>query len=130
MRNAIRQFNAWRKAVYSACLFTGLMTLSGAAAANSKDLGDVAANVTGIMGSIAKLITAGAYVAGFGLAMVGIFQLKAHKDNPQQVHISKGIALLFIGAALIFLPTIFSVTGTTLFGEDAKPGGISGLSSF
>lgn len=136
MRYAIRQFNSWRKSVYSACLFAGVMALPGLALAEgasasggAKDIGAVAGNITATLGSVAKLITAGAYVAGFGLAMVGIMKLKAHKDNPQ-IPISTGIALLFIGAGLIFLPTIFSVTGNTLFGSSAKPGGVSGVSSF
>ena len=51
--------------------------------------------------------------------MVGILKLKAHKDNPTQIPISTGIALIFVGAALVFLPTLLGVGATTIFGKDA-----------
>jgi enoyl-[acyl-carrier-protein] reductase (NADH) len=38
-------------------------------------------------------------------------QFKAHKDNPTQSPISRPIALIFVGAALIFLPSVFGVSG-------------------
>ena len=60
----------------------------------------------------------------------GIVKLKAHKDNPTQVPISAGIALIFVGAALLFVPTVFKSSGTTLFGSGASQGGISGVSKF
>ena len=56
-------------------------------------IGSVAANVTSNLTGIAKLITAGAYVAGFGFAVAAIVKFKAHKDNPTQVNISMPIAL-------------------------------------
>lgn len=83
-------------------------------------LGDLAGNVTDTFSDITKLITGGAYVAGFALAMVGIFKLKAHKDNPTQIPISTGFALIFVGAALVFLPGLLGVGITTIFGDDAS----------
>lgn len=66
-------------------------------------------------GNIAKLITSASYVAGFGFALGAILKFKAHKDNPTQIPIGTPIALIFIGAALLFVPTLFSVTGVTDF---------------
>lgn len=90
-------------------------------------LGDVAARVTGSFTDLTKLISGGAYVAGFAIAMVGIFKLKAHKDNPTQIPISTGLALIFVGAALVFLPGLLGVGLTTLFGDEAS-GGLGGPS--
>jgi intracellular multiplication protein IcmD len=70
-------------------------------------------------GNIASLISAASYVAGFGFALGAILKFKAHKDNPTQIPIGTPIALLFVGAALLFIPTIFSVSGATLFGSTA-----------
>ncbi len=95
--------------------------VAGLALANPSGVGALAANVTKNMSGIAKLITAGAYVAGFGFVVAAIVKFKAHKDNPTQVMISMPIALLFVGAALIFVPSVFSVTGGTM--------GLSGRSS-
>jgi len=93
----------------------------------SGGVGSVAKNVTGSMGAIAKLITAGAYVAGFGFAVGAVVKFKAHKDNPTQVMISQPIALLFVGVALIFIPSVFKIAGGTMFGATADTGGPSGI---
>lgn len=71
------------------------------------------------LANLAKLITASSYVAGFGFAIGAILKFKAHKDNPTQIPIGTPIALIFIGAALIFIPTILSASGATLFGSTA-----------
>jgi intracellular multiplication protein IcmD len=70
-------------------------------------------------GNIASLITAGSYVAGFAFVLGAILKFKAHKDNPTQIPVGTPIALIFIAAALLFLPTIISVSGATLFGSTA-----------
>lgn len=98
--------------------------------AGKGSVGDLASNVLDSMSNLAKLITAGSYVAGFGFAMGAILKFKAHKDNPQQIPIGTPIALLFIGAALIFIPAIFGTAGMTIFKSTTNTGGVSGVSSF
>lgn len=94
--------------------------------ADDPTLGNVASTITGSFGQLAKLITAGAYMAGIGFCMASMLKFKAHKDNPTQIPIGTPIALLFIGAALIFLPNIFKIAGYTIFGGTSGAGGISG----
>lgn len=93
---------------------------------NGDNLGQVASTITESFGSLAKLITAGAYMAGIGFCMASMLKFKAHKDNPTQIPIGTPIALLFIGAALIFLPNIFRIAGYTIFGGTSGAGGVSG----
>ncbi len=87
------------------------------------DLGTVANTVTSTFGDLTKLLTAGSYVAGIGFAIGAIMKFKQHKDNPTQIPVGTPIALIFIAAALIFLPTILGVTGATLFGTAGTVGG-------
>lgn len=105
------------------------MTSAPAAGAAGQTLGQVATQITGSFSELAKLITASSYVAGMGFALSSILKFKQHKDNPQQIPIGTPIALLFIAAGLIFLPTIFHVAGQTVFGTSATSGGVSGVSS-
>ena len=109
------------------CLVAGSLAL---AASSLSGIGSVAANVTSSAGRIAKLITAASYVAGMAFAVGAIVKFKAHKDNPTQIPIGTPIALLFVGAALIFIPTVFNVTGSTLFGTSGETPGPSGISSY
>ncbi|MCW8410112.1 type IV secretion protein IcmD [Legionella sp. PATHC035] len=110
-------------------LLTFLTLVSNHAAANTVvSLGQMASNITGSFANLAKLITAGAYLAGLGFSIGAIMKFKQHKDNPTQIPIGTPIALVFISAALLFLPSILGVTETTMFGasggETAGPNGI------
>ena len=126
-----KQFKLLMKIVLGVVFFLGLEVIahatSGTAAAG---IGKMANQVTGNLGNIAKLITAGAYVAGFGFVVAGIVKFKAHKDNPQQVHISLAIVLVFVGAALIFVPSVFKTTGATMFSGAPTQATVSGVQSF
>ncbi len=114
-------------------LFAGLFFFTNAASANlgggGQTLGNVATQVTTSFAALARLITASSYVAGMGFALSAILKFKQHKDNPSQIPIGTPIALLFIAAGLIFLPTIFGIAGQTIFGSSATPGGVTGVSS-
>lgn len=109
-----------------ACLCVGAAAL----AQTSMGVGGVAAKVTGNVANIAKLITAASYVAGMAFVVGAIVKFKSHKDNPTQIPIGTPIALLFVGAALIFVPTVFRVSGQTMFGASGQVSSISGLTSF
>lgn len=97
------------------------------AAAPAGSLGATAENVIESLSAVAKLITAASYVLGFGFVLGAIFKFKAHKDNPQQIPVGTPIALLFIGAAMIFLPQITTIAGKTIFSDDAQTGTVSGV---
>jgi len=112
-------------------LASGLMFYaSDAFAQAATDLGSIATNMTNTFGKLAQLITAISYIAGMGFGLASILKFKAHKDNPTQIPIGTPIALLFVAAALLFLPTLFGVAGTTIFGAGSKVGGVSGVSTF
>ena len=96
------------------------------ASGEGQSLGAVAENVTKSMTNVGKLIVAASYVAGVGFALMGMMKFKAHKDNPQQVPLSQPIVLLAIAAGLVFIPSLVSTGGTTLFGESAERGSATG----
>lgn len=99
----------------------------GVSKADVMTLGDMALKITESFEGLAKLITAGAYMAGIGFVMASMLKFKAHKDNPTQIPIGTPIALLFVGSALIFLPHIFIVAGYTIFGGTSGAAGIHGV---
>lgn len=97
------------------------------AAANNLTIGKMASSITQSFTNLTKLITAGSYLAGLGFSIGAIMKFKQHKDNPTQITIGTPIALVFIAAALLFLPTILGVTGATMFGAGGgKTAGPSG----
>lgn len=96
--------------------------------APANSIGSVAETIQGSFSNLAKLLTSAAYIMGIGFVIVSLFKFKAHKDNPQQVQIGVPISLLFIGAAMIFLPAVMKTSGATVFGSNATSAGISGIS--
>lgn len=104
----------------------GLLLFTGMAAAAVTTVGGMASQIIGSFSSLAKLITAGSYIAGLGFSIGAIMKFKQHKDNPTQIPIGTPIALLFIAAALLFLPTILGIASGTFFkgGKTSGPTGI------
>ncbi len=102
----------------------GLLMITGEAMALT--VGGMASSITGSFQSLTKLITAGSYLAGLGFSIGAIMKFKQHKDNPTQIPIGTPIALVFIAAALLFLPTILGVAGFTMFGSAGSVAGPSG----
>lgn len=101
-----------------------------AALAVTSGIGGVASQVKSNLGSIAQLITAASYVAGMAFGVGAIVKFKAHKDNPTQIPIGTPIALLFVAAALLFIPSVFKTSGGTLFGSSGRVAGVSGVTGF
>lgn len=77
--------------------------------ANTLTIGGMAEAIADSFDSLAKLITAGSYLAGLAFSIGAIMKFKQHKDNPTQIPIGTPIALTFIAAALLFLPSIIGV---------------------
>ena len=120
----------WRN--WMPCLLTimvgaGLLMFSMHATSASDTIGSMASNITKSFTSLTKLITAGSYLAGLGFSIGAIMKFKQHKDNPTQIPIGTPIALVFISAALLFMPSILGMTGSTMFGEDYQTAGPSGM---
>lgn len=109
-------------------LFQALMLLFFVteALATSQTLGGMSDQIIKSFTSITKLITAGAYIAGVGFSVGAILKFKQHKDNPTNIPIGTPIALVFIAAALLFLPTILGVTGATMFSGGGTTAGPTG----
>lgn len=109
---------------FLACVF--LFVLPGASY-GAETLGTIATTVIKSFIGIARLITAGSYLAGAAFAMGAIMKFKQHKDNPTQNPVGTPIALVFIAAALMFLPTLYNAAGVTVFGGSAQSGSLSGV---
>ncbi|MBN2690014.1 MAG: type IV secretion protein IcmD [Gammaproteobacteria bacterium] len=97
-----------------------------AATGSNQTIGDIAQNITSSFKEIGKLMFATAYLAGFGFVIAAIFKFKQHKDNPTQIPMGTPIAMLVIGVALIFLPSIIGPAGSTIFKDQGVAGGFSG----
>lgn len=107
--------------------FTALsLGLTGTAIASGSDVAAVATTLTNEINAVDKLLSVTAYVAGVGFALGGILQFKAHKENPQQTPLSKPVVMIVVAACLLFLPTILSIAGASIFGSSATSAASAG----
>lgn len=100
-------------------LLLALLLSSSLALASGQNLGGIADNIRSSLDMVVKLIGAVSYVAGVAFALMGMLKFKAHKDNPTQVPLSQPFVLLAISAGLIYLPSLISTGGATVFGAHA-----------
>ena len=107
-------------------LVTSLMAFVWADVALAESLGTMASTLTKTFGSVGKAVTALSYIAGLGFAIASILQFKQHKENPSQTPIGKPVSQILIAAGLLFLPSMFSAVGNTIFKEGGTTAGASG----
>ena len=87
---------------------------AGTGGGTAADIGAIATKVTTQFEAIAKFITGLAYIAGMAFVVGALVKFKAHKDNPTQIPLGTPIVLLFVGAALIFSPSVFLAGGGSM----------------
>lgn len=121
MNNFLKNIKPWLISVMG---FITLLLISQEAAAIT--LGNMASSIDSTFASIGDAITGGSYVAGLAFSIGAIMKFKQHKDNPTQIPIGTPISLVFIAAALLFLPSVLSVAGYTMFGAQGSTAGPSG----
>lgn len=118
---------AFLKLILLVGLFYSGMVLAGdAGAAGDSGIGGIASNITQSFSAIGRLILAIAFLGGIGFIMAAIFKFKQHKDNPTQIPLGTPIAMLIIGAFLVFMPSIIGPAGQTIFGGKSTAGGFTG----
>jgi len=96
-------------------LAAGVADLVLAQGGGGGDISSMATKVKTEATSVATLMTIAAYVAGVGFALGGVLQFKAHKDNPQNTPLSKPVVMIVVAACLLFLPTVMTIAGGSLF---------------
>ena len=119
--NKIRK-NGW----FNFCAFIAMMFFAETLFAGKETLGTMASTITATFGSVGKLVTAASYIAGLGFSISAILKFKAHKDNAQQTPIGQPIGLMFVGASLLFLPSLLTSAGNTIFSQGGETAGPEG----
>ncbi len=85
------------------------------------DIGDMASGLQDQVGDIADLIGAFAFLLGICLGMIGLLKFRQHSQNPNDpsARLSTAFTLVFVGAALVAIPTTLGVGIGSLFGNGA-----------
>lgn len=92
------------------------------ASAEVENIGQMATWITGSFGTLAKLITAVAYLLGLLFSLGAVFKMRQHRDNPTQIPIGTPFILLFIASAMLFFSNTLKITAKGVFGTTQSQG--------
>lgn len=103
------------------CLVAVTLLLAGCTSSSSPtDFQSMLQNLSASYPDLWKLLTAAAYVLGWGFVLKAVYALKAYGESRTMMSSNaslKGpISYFFAGAMLIFTPKAFVMINTTLFG--------------
>ena len=92
---------------------------AGTAWAQPADVAEVSKTVGTQMIALGSLAGIVAFLAGFVFGIMGFMKLKANAANPNDPSnkVSTGFILIFVGAALIAVPTVMGVGVGSIFGD-------------
>ena len=113
----ISGYKTWLVSIACFGLIAFISQSAYAVGGGSLTLGGMASTITQSFTNVTKLITSFSYLGGLAFFIAAILKFKQHKDNPTQIPIGTPIALTFVAAALLFLPTILGIAGATMFGS-------------
>ena len=87
--------------------------------AQVNNIGDMASELQSQVGDIADLIGAAAFLLGIGIALLGLLKFRQHAINPNDpsARLSTAFTLVFVGAAMVAIPTTLGVGIGSLFGN-------------
>jgi len=119
-----KNWRRWLKIGLSFVTVAACVYAAGAVA-ETKDIGGAAEKLTGTFSYIGKLLVGAAYIGGFGFVIAGIFKFKQAKDSHGQIPFSTPIAIVAVGAALLFLPSLVQIVSQSVF-EKPIYGGFEG----
>ncbi len=98
----------------AAAIAVGAILPEEANASGGGTVGSIAEGLIQQVGTVGKVVTAGAVVAGLVMLITGLIKLKqAAETQGQQVKYSEGLWRCVIGAGLIAVPALNGVLGTT-----------------
>ncbi len=98
-----------------------LICVAAAASAQVADIGAMASGLQSQAGDIADLIGAAAFLLGICIGIVGLLKFRQHSQNPNDpsARLSTAFTMVFVGAALVAIPTTLGVGIGSLFGSGA-----------
>ncbi len=97
-------------------------------AAQVNNIGDMASELQSQVGDIADLIGAAAFLLGIGIALLGLLKFRQHAINPNDpsARLSTAFTLVFVGAAMVAIPTTLGVGIGSLFGNGTSNVSVDG----
>ena len=98
----------------------------------TRTLGGIADSLSTQTTSVARLVSVVAFVIGVGLAIAGLLKFRANAQNPNDPSNSMTTAfvLVFVGAAMVAIPSLLGSGIMTIFGATGSSGQTNATTGF
>lgn len=85
---------------------------------SANDLTAIVGNLMGPMQGLAHMLNLASVICGTGFLLAAVLHYKKHRDNPQEVPLSRPVTYLILGLVLVLLPyfTMISQAATFIAG--------------
>ena len=104
-------------------LWWGLAGIAmGAPGAFAKSLGEMAQSAEQDVELVSGFLAIVFYLLGVLVVAFGLFRIKKHMEQPQQVTLSSAIVAILIGAAIILIPVVLNAIADTFGVTGGSPG--------
>lgn len=80
----------------------------GGGRALARSLGDMAQEAAVDLDVVPQFLEIAFYIVGLLIVCVGLFRIKKHMDQPQQVGLASAVVAILIGVAIILLPVVIN----------------------
>ena len=79
----------------------------------AQSLGKMAEEAEADLGLVTGFVAVVFYLLGILVVAFGLFRIKKHMDQPQQVTLSSAVVAILIGTAIILIPVVLNAIGGT-----------------
>ncbi|HDZ51504.1 hypothetical protein LCGC14_0112270 [marine sediment metagenome] len=121
-----------KKIIHIAGAAAVLALIASGAMAQVADVKEVSEKIGTQLEALGSLAGIVAFLSGFVFGIMGFMKLKANAANPNDPSnkVSTGFILIFVGAALIAVPTVMGVGVGSLFGDGGQNTDLEGNTPF
>ena len=95
--------------------FLTLLAIPSLSFAAADDIATIVGNLMDPMQGLAHMLNLASVICGAGFLMASALQYKNHRDNPQEVPLSRPITYLLLGLALVILPYFTMISSGASF---------------
>ena len=81
---------------------------AGGSGAFARSLGEMAQEAAVDLDVVPQFLEIAFYIVGLLIVCVGLFRIKKHMDQPQQVGLASSVVAILIGVAIILLPAVIA----------------------
>lgn len=89
--------------------------VTGTVSESPNDIATIVGNLMGPMQGLAHMLNLASVICGTGFLLAAVLHYKKHRDNPQEVPLSRPVTYMILGLVLVILPYFTMISQAASF---------------